>query len=265
MNSSEITELAIKRHDIDAWHFQDTYSKKEKKLSSRASVFLYGRKLVLDELSTILDNLPKGSKVLDVGCGTAHLTHWIHQKGFDVCGIEPSYKMYNYAKLNFPEIEIKQAISSNIPYPDNYFDLIVAFEVLRYLDKDENLKSYKEFHRVLKTNGKFFVTQVNLFSTDLYFIFHNLKSIFCKLTKKVHHHCNFTTSGVQEKIIRNAGFGEVETVGRFIGSIRIFYKFGTKVGSLYTTLIEKFSKNQRFKKSFRKNMTGHLIVIAKKC
>ena len=264
MKSAEITQLAIKRHDIDASHFQHAYSHNGKSLGKRELVFLQGRTLVLDELSIILNDLPKGSKILDVGCGTAHLTHWIKEKGFDVYGIEPSSEMYNYATKNFPEIEIKQAISSKIPYPDNYFDLIVAFEVLRYLDKDENIKSFKEFHRVLKTDGRFFVTQVNLFSTDLYFIFHNLKSVFCKITHRTHHHCNFTTSARQVKQIRNVGFSQVETVGRFFGSHRIFYKFGKRTGNLYASFIKKISKNQRFEKSFRKNLTGHLIVIAKK-
>lgn len=264
MNSSDITQLAIKRHDIDASHFQDAYSKQEKNLNRKELVFLYGRKLVLDELSAILNDLPKGSKILDVGCGTAHLTYWIKEKGFDVYGIEPSSEMFKYAKKNFPDIEIKQGISSKIPYADNCFDLIVAFEVLRYLDNDENIKSYKEFLRVLKPNGKFFVTQVNLFSSDLYFIFHNLKSIYCKITNKTHHHCNFTTSAYQERQIKNLGFVEVQTVGRFVGSIRILYKFGIRIGNLYATLIEKVSKNQRFKKRLPKNLAGHLIVIAKK-
>ena len=264
MSSSKITQLAIKRHDIDASHFQDTYSKLKKELGKRETVFLYGRKLVLDELSSILDQLPKDAKILDVGCGTAHLTSWIKEKGFEVYGIEPSNEMYQYAKMNFPDIEIKQAISSEIPYPDSYFDLIVAFEVLRYLDKEENRKSFKEFHRVLKTDGHFFITQVNLFCTDFYFIFHNLKSLICKITNVTHHHCNFTTSGIQMKEVKKAGFRQVKTIGRFIGSIRIFYKFGKKAGDLYTSLIEKIFQNQRFPKSFRKKLTGHLIVIAKK-
>ncbi len=264
MSSEKIIQLAIKRHDIDASHFQETYSQEVAKHGKRETVFLYGRKLVLNELISILDKLPKGSKVLDVGCGTAHLTHWIKERGFDVYGIEPSTEMYHYAKLNFPEIEIKQAISSEIPYPDNYFDLVVAFEVLRYLDKNENRKTFKEFHRILKNNGRFFITQVNLFSTDFYFIFHNLKSIYCKITKATHHHCNFTTSSRQIKEVKDAYFSEVKTVGRFIGSIRIFYKFGKKTGDIYSSIMEKLFGNQRFTKSFRKNLTGHLIVIGKK-
>ena len=265
MNSENITKLAIKRHDIDASHFQNIYSTSNAvNLSKKETVFLYGRRLVLDELQIILKQLPKGSKILDVGCGTAHLTNWIKLQGFEVYGIEPSAAMYNYAQENFPEIEIKQGISSDIPYPDNYFDLVVAFEVLRYLDRNENRKTFKEFHRVLKADGKFFVTQVNLFCTDFYFIFHQLKSIVCKLTNATHHHCNFTTSGTEIKEVENAGFSQVETVGRFFGSIRMFYKLGRTAGSVYSSLIERFSKNQRFPKSFYKNFVGHLIVIAKK-
>jgi ubiquinone/menaquinone biosynthesis C-methylase UbiE len=264
MNSQEITELAIKRHDIDASHFQDVYSKDKERLSRHQGAFLSGRKLVLDELTILLNTLPKGSKILDVGCGTGHLTNWIKERGFDVYGIEPSTKMLGYAKLNFPEIEIKQGISSQISYPDNYFDLIVAFEVLRYLDKEENRKSFKEFHRILKKDGRFFITQVNRFSTDFYFIFHNVKSIICKITNSIHHHCNFTTPAEQVREVKNAGFRNIYTVGRFMGSTRIFYKFGSSLGSAYNALMKKIFKDQRFLKSFYKNFTGHLIVIAKK-
>ena len=98
MNSADITQLAVKRHDIDASHFQHAYSQNEKTLGKKELAFLRGRKLVLDELSKILNDLPKGSKILDVGCGGAHLTHWIQEKGFEVYGIEPSAEMYNYAK-----------------------------------------------------------------------------------------------------------------------------------------------------------------------
>ena len=132
-NSKEITKLAIKRHDIDADDFQERYSKKDRKdLSPREVVFLQGREWVLKELNNVLIAFPKGSKVLDVGCGTAHLTKWIQDKGFEVYGVEPSEEMLKHAMKNFPDIEFKKAISSQVPYPDNSFDIIVSFEVLRY-------------------------------------------------------------------------------------------------------------------------------------
>jgi ubiquinone/menaquinone biosynthesis C-methylase UbiE len=262
MNSSDITKLAIKRHDIDAHHFQLAYNKEAN--DKRTQVFLYGRNLVIEELQQILDALPRGSKVLDVGCGTAHLTNWIKEQGFTMTGVEPSSEMMKLAKENFPDIEVINSIASALPFEDNSFDLIVSFEVLRYLDKPENIRSYKEFYRVLKPGGKFFVTQVNLYCTDLYYFFHNIKSVYCRLSNKVHHFCNFTTSGKEEKLLKQIGFSEVNTVGRLAGSVRLFYKLGGGVGKLYSGFVEMFNKKQRYKNSFSKNTAGHLIVIAKK-
>ena len=261
MNTSQIRNLAIERHNIDADHFQDTYKGLNSSLKSK--VFLYGRSMVLQELERLLNTLPKGSKILDIGCGTAHLTNWIREKGFEVYGIEPSQKMYDFAVQNFPEIEIKQGISSNIPYSDNFFDLVVAFEVLRYLDKKENIDTYKEIYRILRPNGSFFVTQVNLFSTDFYYFFHHLKSIYFKVTNTIHHHCNFTTPRNEESIAEKIGFTNVRTIGRMRGSVRLFYKLGNFVGDKYKNIIAKIS-NQRFEKSFRKLFAGHLIVIGSK-
>lgn len=261
MNTEQIRNLAIKRHNIDANHFQETYSGLNN--SKKSKVFLYGRNMVLEELEMVLSTLPAGSKILDIGCGTAHLTNWIKQKGFEVYGLEPSQNMYEHAISNFPEIDIQQGISSDMPYEDNFFDLIVLFEVMRYLDKKENIATYNEMYRVMKKNGSFFLTQVNLFSSDFYYFFHNLKSIYSKITNKVHHHCNFTTPATQKSIAQNAGFSNIRTIGRMSGSIRLFYKFGNAVGDAYKKFIAKISK-QRYTNSARKSFAGHLIVIGTK-
>ena len=87
MNSADITQLAIRRHDIDASHFQHVYSEKENVLGKRELAFLRGRKLVLDELALVLNDLPRGSRILVLGCGTAHLAHFIKEKVFDISGI----------------------------------------------------------------------------------------------------------------------------------------------------------------------------------
>lgn len=263
--TNEITELAIKRHDIDASHFQETYiNNNPKELDSHQVVFLKGRALVLDELKIVLSQLPKGAKILDVGCGTAHLTNWIKNMGFDVCGIEPSEEMLGFARKNFPEIEIKQGISSKIDYPDNHFDLVVAFEVFRYLHKDENIKSFHEINRVMKKGGSFFFTQVNRYCSDFYYFFHNVKAVYSKIIKRVHHYCNFTTAGEQEQQIKAAGYSEVFTVGRYCGTVRIVYKLGKGIGNAWYNLMEKIYGKQRFLNSFSKNTSAHLIVVAKK-
>lgn len=262
MNST--VDLAIKRHDIDASHFQKVYSKSENELTKKEKAFLTGRKLVLDELEILLKSVPKGGKVLDIGCGTAHLSKWIKDKGYDVYGLEPSTEMYNYAKQNYPDIQIEKGISSKLPYKDNTYDLVVSFEVLRYIDAVENKKTYAEMYRVLKKDGVFFITQVNLFSTDLYYIFYSLKELYSKLFKKIHHFCNFTTSQNEIKIAKNAGFLNVHTIGVFQGSRRFAYKISKSFGDFYSSLYNKTSKSKRTENSKKVNYKAHLIVIGKK-
>lgn len=261
MNS---VDLAIKRHDIDASHFQSVYSKSENDLTKKEKAFLTGRGLVLKELEQILNTLPKGAKVLDIGCGTAHLTHWIKEKGFEVHGIEPSNEMYDFAVKNFPDIPIQKGISSKLPFENNTFDLIVAFEVLRYLDKAENIKTYEEMYRTLKPQGEFFITQVNLYATDLYYVFYSIKEFYSKLFKKIHHYCNFTSSQEEISIAKKAGFSEVRTIGVFHGSIRFMYKFGKGIGNAYSSIMAKLCPNQRTDHATKANFKSHLIVVGKK-
>jgi len=263
MQTKEIRDLAIKRHDIDANFFQNIYDNNAENVK-KVHPFRYGRNLILEDLKKILEQLPPGAKVLDIGSGTGHLTKWISSFGFKIEGIEPSSEMIGFAKKNFPEINFTTAISSSLPFADDSFDLVVAFEVLRYLDKNENIDTYNEVKRVLKKDGRFFYTQVNLFSTDFYFLFYYLKKVIYKLKKQVYHFCYFTTPRSQEKLLMKSGYSSVETIGRMSATIRAAYKGGKKFGDGYVRVIEKIFGRQRFTRWPMKSMAGHLIVIAKK-
>jgi ubiquinone/menaquinone biosynthesis C-methylase UbiE len=181
-----------------------------------------------------------------------------------VVGLEPSEAMIKFARNNFPEISFTEGISSSMPFPEESFDLIVAFEVFRYLDKAENIKTYDECKRILKKDGKFFFTQVNTFSSDFYYFFYYAKKLVYKVINKVYHFCFFITPSTQTRLLKEAGYSSVETVGRMAASIRLAYKFGKKAGDLYVKLMEKLYGKQRFTKWPMKSLAGHLIVIAKK-
>ena len=252
---------AIKRHDLDASGFDNLYKGLDN--SSKARAFMLGRNLIIEELETFLKTLPQGAKILDVGCGTGHLTNQIKQKGYDVYGIEPSSEMLKIAKKNFPSIPLRSDISSKISFDNDYFDAIIALEVLRYLDKEENHNSLKEFHRCLKEEGGFFVTQVNAFSTDFYYFFYHLKFLYSLVFNKVNHHCYFTTPRAQEILGKKCGFKKIKTIGLFFGSSRVAFKFGKKFGNFYYGLLNKIFQ-QRITKYFYKAFCGHLVIIGKK-
>lgn len=261
MNTEQIRNLAIKRHDLDARYFQEMYS--GTKGLPKSEVFLYGRNMIVEELEIVLQSVPVGGRILDVGCGTGHLTNWIKNKGYDVYGIEPSEEMYQYAVNNFPDIDFKKGISSCLPYENDCFDLVLAIEVLRYLNDEENNATYKEFYRVLKNDGRLFVTHVNLFSTDGYYFFYNIKRIQSSINNKAYHFCNFTTDSKQVKILNDLNFRNIATTGRMAGIVRVFYKFGNFIGRKMGGLFKSMSR-QRYTKGVSKSIAGHLIVIAQK-
>ena len=263
MKTTEIRDLAIKRHDIDAVFFQNTYLDNVKNVK-KVHPFRYGRNLILEDLKKVLDELPKGAKILDIGSGTGHMTKWIESMGFEIVGVEPSAEMIGFARKNFPEIKFTEGISSELPFADGTFDLVVAFEVLRYLDETENINTYNEVRRVLKKDGRFFFTQVNLFATDFYCLFYHIKRVVYKIKNKVYHFCYFTTPAAQEKLMLQNGYSSVQTIGRMAASIRFWYKFGKTVGDAYVRIVEKLYGKQRFTKWPMKSLAGHLIVIGKK-
>ncbi len=260
-NQNDLTlqdrHMAEKRHDIDSGIFQGRYV--NFKLGRLTDEFIYGRYQIFEEVKKDLKNLKPNSKILDLGCGTGHLSKFISDLGHEVIGIDPSKKMLSLAMKNFPEISFIDAISVKLPFEDNTFDYVVSIEVLRYLHKQDVLNSYKEIFRVLKPSGFFNVTHVNRWATDFYYIYYFLIK-FSKTLKGINYHnCYFTNANREIINIKKIGFKRVFASGRMFATIRISYKFGLKFGRFYCLLLEIINKRQYFS-GFYKNFAGHLVL-----
>tara|TARA_Y100000994_G_scaffold228268_1_gene212414 strand:- start:120 stop:926 length:807 start_codon:yes stop_codon:yes gene_type:complete len=253
----EDRKLAKNRHDLDSGIFQGRYV--NYKLGRFTDEFIYGRYQIFEEVKNDLKRLKPNAKVLDLGCGTGHLSKYIKDKGFEVIGLDPSLKMLQFAKNNFSDISFVEGISANLPFEDNLFDYVVSIEVLRYLNAKDVEKTYKEILRILKDSGFFNVTHVNKYAFDMYFIFYNMKKFLIEFNGQKYHNCYFTTSNKETKLIGNVGFKEVKSVGRMDATIRIAYKFGSFFGRLYSLLKEIFNKKQIYKGPLKEN-SGHLII-----
>lgn len=261
MKTTEIRELAIKRHDLDADFFQSVYTDGKDKYSD---VFLYGRYFISQEIDGMLKNLKPNSSILDIGSGTGHLTNEMKKKGHTVRGMEPSEEMLNYARTNFPDIEFTKGVSVKLPYADESFDFVIAIEVLRYLSREDVLNTYKEIYRVLKKDGKMLVTQVNRYATDFYYVFYYLKGLWENVQKRAYHYCYFTTAERETEMLQKAGFTIAYAKGRMAASIRVVYKLGIIPGKFYAKIIEKFDKHQIHPKNPLRLLSGHLFIYGEK-
>jgi len=111
-----------------------------------------------------LFKLKSGSKILDVGCAKGFLLHDLYEinPSFDLHGIEISKYAIDNAKKTIKE-NIKNISCENLPYPDNYFDCVLAINTIHNLDLSNCIQSIKEIQRV--SNGKAFI-QVDAYNND---------------------------------------------------------------------------------------------------
>src|SRR5580692_4645049 len=56
------------------------------------------------DLVDLLDPRP-GERILDIGCGTGHLTSEIAERGADVTGLDASLSMIAQARQNYPKLK----------------------------------------------------------------------------------------------------------------------------------------------------------------
>ena len=95
--------------------------------------------------------LKPGQKVLDVGCGMAHLLYELVRivPGLEVSGIDISQYALAHAKEEIRD-RVQYGQAQNIPFEDNEFDLVISLATLHNLKVYDLKKAVKEIERVSK-------------------------------------------------------------------------------------------------------------------
>ena len=101
-------------------------------------------------------------RFLDIGCSTGDLTMYLKEKhdfehalGIDF--VEPAIEL---ARFRYPDTEFEVGVLPGLRFSSEVFDLVVASEVLYYLDDEGQHKAVTEIARVLKQNGLFLFSSV---------------------------------------------------------------------------------------------------------
>lgn len=104
-------------------------------------------------------DIPSRGRLLDVACGTATLTvalkrrfpqaetHWLDGDA-KILRIARRKAAASGAEINFSE-----ALSTALPYPDEYFDAVMTSLFFHHLTPANKRKTFGEVFRVLKTGG----------------------------------------------------------------------------------------------------------------
>jgi len=112
---------------------------------------------------TLKECLPwSGGRVLDVGVYPGHVAMALRRLNYEVFGVTQPGRDLNdrWAK---EQITVRSGLIDKepLPFPENYFDLVVFTEVLEHLLYDPK-PLVQEFHRVLRPSGGLIVSTPNV-------------------------------------------------------------------------------------------------------
>ena len=113
-------------------------------------------------LQVFASGFVENKTVLDVGCGSGCGTHQFALKGAQlVVGGDISGEAIEYANTRYHDDRAYFILldAQELPFPDNSFDTIIAFEVIEHLKRYEHFLS--ECNRVLRDGGKFISSTPN--------------------------------------------------------------------------------------------------------
>ena len=143
----------MKKSKTSADYSKEAYSKE--KLSYES----YAEKLRLEKITTLVEG--KNKKILDIGCYDGTLGNILIKNKNEVYGLEINKEVAEIAKKKGLRVKV-QNIESGFGFKDNFFDVIIASEVIEHIaDTDFFLN---EIYKSLKKNGYLIISTPNVVS-----------------------------------------------------------------------------------------------------
>jgi len=162
--------------------------------------------------SQIIKNI-NGTTILDVGCGSGEMLERLKDK--DVYGVDVGEGFIRYCMSHCGYAKVSKQSAEHLDFSSCSFEDVVCSEVIEHLDDPG--KALREFHRVLKPNGRLILTtpRACLRWSVLEYVWSHVRR-----EKLEVNHDSF--SGYRlGRLLRNAGFNVVK-LKSFMGGCLLF-------------------------------------------
>ncbi|MBX3192221.1 MAG: class I SAM-dependent methyltransferase [Labilithrix sp.] len=253
--STSQKDHAVQVHTTQAAEFEARYRALHE--DPYRSTFTYGRKKIETLLDGLTATLARGTRALDVGCGTGFNVQRLASRGFDVVGIEPSPAMRDRARTLNPGLQVDDGDIENLAFPDASFDFVLSIEVIRYLADPQ--RGLSEIARVLRPGGLAVVTAAPLLSLNGYALINALTSrLQIPTFTKVKH--SFMTERGARHAMSEAGFSRVDVHGVFLGPWQGLGRVSSSALAATLRLLEPLDDMLSDRPGLR-NLTNHLVLV----
>lgn len=123
---------------------------------------------------TIKQNISGNENIIDVGCGNGRLLKILSSyPDIKYFGIDPSEKLIDYAREDFPDNKFEICDGINIPAKNEEYDICFSIAVMHHLPTSLVAEWLSEIHRVLKPDAKFICTLWDLENSKSYPLLQN--------------------------------------------------------------------------------------------
>lgn len=185
------------------------YSKSWKDYENR--VYFYDEPRINKVFELILAE--KKGRILDIGCLTGEFLVKLKQRGWKCHGIELSEAYKKALERNLDVIQ--HDVEEGIPFPDNFFDIVYAGEIIEHLYETDSF--LMEVRRVLKPNGKAIITTPNIAC-----LINRILLLFGKYPRYLQYneggsgHIHLYNKNVLESQLKAKGFKIIRIIGNFL-------------------------------------------------
>ena len=121
------------------------------------------RSIGVPEALDAVASLPRGSLILDMGCGNGQpITDALVSAGYRLVGLDSSQGMLERFHRNLPATPAVRADARACPFADSVFDAAVSWGMLFHLEPRDQTIAFASVSRVLKPGAPFLFTAAEI-------------------------------------------------------------------------------------------------------